>query len=69
MLCHAREYLNGTNESWKVGKKWKMTNVQDALQHQKLKKKVEKIGDIVDLGVKRLIKSTSWRSWPSSANA
>jgi hypothetical protein len=32
-LCHACEFLNGTNGSWKVGRKWKMANVQDAFQH------------------------------------
>jgi hypothetical protein len=62
MLCHASEFLNGTNGSWKVGRKWKTTNVRDALQHQKPEENVEKISEIVDLRVKRLIKSTTWRS-------
>jgi hypothetical protein len=35
MLCYACEFLNGLNGSWKAGRKWKMMNVQDALQHQK----------------------------------
>jgi hypothetical protein len=38
MLRHARKFLNGTNGSWKVGRKWKTTNVQDVLQHQKPRK-------------------------------
>jgi uncharacterized protein YvpB len=42
MLCHARKFLNGTNDSWKIGKKWKTTNNRDALQHQNPKKMLKK---------------------------
>jgi hypothetical protein len=34
----SHEFLNGTDDSWKVGRKWKTMNVRDALRHQKLKK-------------------------------
>jgi hypothetical protein len=44
-------FLNDTNGSWKVGRKWKMMNVRDALQHKKLKKMLIK-SEIVDLRVK-----------------
>jgi hypothetical protein len=33
--------LISTNGSWEVGRKWKKTNVRDALQHQKPKKMCE----------------------------
>jgi hypothetical protein len=32
------KYLNGTNSSRKVRRKWKMMNAWDTLSHQKLKK-------------------------------
>jgi hypothetical protein len=42
MLRHAREFLNGKNGSWKVGRKWKTTKVLVALKHQKPKKILRK---------------------------
>jgi hypothetical protein len=41
-LCHAHEFLNGTNGLWKVGRKWKKMNVRDTVQYQTLKKLLRK---------------------------
>jgi hypothetical protein len=47
MLCHAREFLTGTNGSWKVRRKWKTTNVQDKPSTSKTEVNVRKISEIV----------------------
>jgi hypothetical protein len=59
MLCHAGEFLNGADGSWKVGKKWKTTNVSDELRHQNTEEYIEKICEIIDLRVKRIIRNTT----------
>jgi hypothetical protein len=48
--------LNGTNGAWKVGREWNMTNIEDALKQQKKEINFEKIREIFDIRVKRLIK-------------
>jgi hypothetical protein len=47
MLCHAHEFLNGTNGSWKVRRKQKTMNVRGCLSTSKTEENIEKTCEIV----------------------
>ena len=47
IVCHVREFLNGTNDSIVVVKKWKMTQSQDDLPHQKLQTTLKELNTLV----------------------
>ena len=47
IVCHARGFSNGTNVSRVVVKKWKMTQSQDDLPHQKLQTTLKELTPLV----------------------